>query len=156
MVGIRNEETKEDFLFKYPVLSFIEETQKIMLMNEIELVYWKIVLQKYLQAFANDPHALKSQTADIIRLIFFQCAMHIKKFLLLQYKAKGLDIYHFERRKEQIECIESYIKEYHFKNFDEVYGEFDQPSNILLSTQFESLRGKTYASDYESMSFLID
>ena len=125
MVGIRNEETKEDFLFKYPVLSFIEETQKIMLMNEIELVYWKIVLQKYLQAFANDQNAMKSQTAEIIRLIFFQCAMHIKKFLLLQYKVKGLDLYHSERRKEQIECIESYIKEYHFKNFDEVYGEFD-------------------------------
>ena len=137
MVGIRNEETKEDFLFKYPVLSFIEDTQKIMLMNEIELVYWKIVLQKYLQAFANDQNAMKSQTADIIRLIFFQCAMHIKKFLLLQYKVKGLDPCHFDRRKEQIECIESYIKEYHFKNFDEVYGEFDQPSNILLSTQFE-------------------
>ena len=99
---------------------------------------------------------MKSQTADIIRLIFFQCAMHIKKFLLFQYKVKGLDLYQFERRKEQIECIESYIKEYHFKNFDEVYGTFDQPSNILLSTQFESLRGKTYASDYESMSFLID
>jgi len=125
LVGIRNEETKEDFLFKYPVLSFIEETQKIMLMNEIELVYWKIVLQKYLQAFANDQNAMKSQTAEIIRLIFFQCAMHIKKFLLLQYKVKGLDLYHSERRKEQIECIESYIKEYHFKNFDEVYGEFD-------------------------------
>jgi len=125
LVGIRNEETKEDFLFKYPVLSFIEETQKIMLMNEIELVYWKIVLQKYLQAFANDQNAMKSQTAEIIRVIFFQCAMHIKKFLLLQYKVKGLDLYHSERRKEQIECIESYIKEYHFKNFDEVYGEFD-------------------------------
>ena len=44
LVGIKNEETKEEFLFKYPILSYIEETQKIMLMNEIELVYWKIVL----------------------------------------------------------------------------------------------------------------
>ena len=60
LVGIKNEDSKEEFLFKYPLLSYIEEAQKIMLMNEIELVYWKIVLHKYLTAFASDTNALKA------------------------------------------------------------------------------------------------
>jgi len=104
-----------------------------MLMNEIELVYWKIVLQKYLTAFGSDSNALNASNGETIRQIFFQCAMHVKKFLLSQYKLKYLNEAHFERRLQQIQCIEAYIKEYHFKNFDEVYNRFDQPSNILLS-----------------------
>ena len=125
MVGIKNDSTGEEFLFKYPVLSYIEETSKIMLMNEIELVYWKIVLQKYLQEYANYGKNLDKLTGDVVRQIFFHCAMHVKKFLLQQYKLKGLGLSHLERRQYQIDCIEAYIKEYHYKNFDEVYGSFD-------------------------------
>jgi hypothetical protein len=83
LVGIKNEETKEEFLFKHPILSYIEEASKIMLMNEIELVYWKIVLQKYFHAFANkNEKELRSSSGDMVRQIFFHCAMHVKKFLL--------------------------------------------------------------------------
>ena len=82
LVEIKNEDSKEEFLFKYPILSYIEETQKIMLMNELELVYWKIVLQKYLTAFGNDTNALDACNGDTIRQTFFHCAMHVKKFLL--------------------------------------------------------------------------
>ena len=50
--------------------------------------------------------------------------MHVKKFLLAMYKMRGPPLFneHYARRLHQIECIEAYIKEYHYKNFDEVYG----------------------------------
>lgn len=35
-------------LYKYPILEYVEETSKIMLMNEFELVYWYHLLDRYL------------------------------------------------------------------------------------------------------------
>ena len=35
-------------LYKYPILEYVEETSKIMLMNEFELVYWHHLLDRYL------------------------------------------------------------------------------------------------------------
>jgi len=35
-------------LFKYPILQFVEETAKLMLLNEFELLYWYHLMKKYL------------------------------------------------------------------------------------------------------------
>ena len=37
-----------EFLFKFPILEYVEETSKIMLMNDFELLYWFHVLERYL------------------------------------------------------------------------------------------------------------
>jgi len=35
-------------LFKYPILQYVEETSKIMLINEFELLYWYHLMHSYL------------------------------------------------------------------------------------------------------------
>ena len=35
-------------LDKFPMLQFVNETSKILLMNEIQIVYWYIALSTYL------------------------------------------------------------------------------------------------------------
>ena len=35
-------------LFKYPILQYVEETSKIMLINELELLYWYHLMNRYL------------------------------------------------------------------------------------------------------------
>ncbi len=42
------EEVENEFLFKFPILEYVEEVSKIMLLSEFELAYWYIVLDRYL------------------------------------------------------------------------------------------------------------
>lgn len=60
-----------EFLFKFPILEFVEETSKIMLMNEFELVYWYHLLDKYLSLFAYDRRAVQRISARSVRVLFF-------------------------------------------------------------------------------------
>jgi hypothetical protein len=38
-------------LYQFPILQFIEETSKIMMMNEFELLYWFDLMKTYLKCF---------------------------------------------------------------------------------------------------------
>lgn len=53
-----------------------------MLMSEFELFYWFHVLEKYLTGFAQDKQGVANVTANGVRLLFFQTAMFVKKFLM--------------------------------------------------------------------------
>jgi len=65
-------------LYQYPILQFVDETSKILLMNEIELVYWYFLMKKYLTIVKNEA----KYSHDSVRLFFFETAMFVKKFLL--------------------------------------------------------------------------
>ena len=64
-------------LYQFPILQFIEETSKIMLMNEFELLYWYDLMNKYLRCFKESAKFNQEQ----IRLFFFLSSMFVKKFL---------------------------------------------------------------------------
>jgi hypothetical protein len=57
-----------------------------MLMNEFELLYWYHVLEKYLTEFAKDPTAAQNITANAVRLLFFQTAVYVKRFLMFMQR----------------------------------------------------------------------
>lgn len=64
-----------------------------------------------------------------------------------------------KRREEQINCIEAYIKAYHYANFDEVYREFDKNTLVLLSKDYGHFRESSSANNlfgenYEQFSYL--
>ncbi len=65
--GKTNEEVKfeegEEFLYKFPLLEYVEETSKIMLLSESELIYWFILLRRYLEILASDESAVQDITA---------------------------------------------------------------------------------------------
>lgn len=65
------DENQGEFLFQFPILEYVEETSKIMLMNEFELLYWFHLLQHYLTCYANDRRAVQQVNAKRVRLIFF-------------------------------------------------------------------------------------
>ncbi len=77
----KDDQNDGEFLFKYPILEYVEETSKIMLMNEFELVYWYHVLERYLRSFSTDPKAVRRTSAKSVRVLFFFAAMFVKKFL---------------------------------------------------------------------------
>jgi len=58
-------------LFKFPILEFVEETSKIMIMNEFELIYWFHLLERFLTFVSGDSKAVANLTANSVRLIFF-------------------------------------------------------------------------------------
>jgi hypothetical protein len=60
-----------EFLFRFPILEYVEETSKIMLMNEFELLFWYHVLERYLTEFAKDAVAAQNITGNAVRLLFF-------------------------------------------------------------------------------------
>ena len=67
-------------LYKFPILQSIEETSKIMLMNEFEMLYWYDLMHTYLSKLKQGT----TFSADAARLFFFQCAMFVKRFLYQQ------------------------------------------------------------------------
>lgn len=73
---------EREFLFKFPILEYVEEVSKIMLLNEMELTYWYLVLERYLTSLAQLVEDVREITANQIRIIFFQTAMFVKQFLL--------------------------------------------------------------------------
>jgi hypothetical protein len=56
-------EDGEEFLYKFPLLEYVEEVSKIMLLSESELIYWFILLKRYLEILASDDQAVKDITA---------------------------------------------------------------------------------------------
>ena len=65
-------------LYPFPLLIFVEETSKILLMNEQELIYWYHLMKTYLTRLDGDAKF----THESVRLFFFQSAMFVKKFFL--------------------------------------------------------------------------
>jgi hypothetical protein len=63
--------TGQEFLFRFPILEYVEDTSKIMLMNEFELLYWFNILVYYFTQYSQDAKAVQNITAKTVRLVFF-------------------------------------------------------------------------------------
>jgi hypothetical protein len=50
----RKDTYDKEFLFKFPILEYVEEVSKIMLLSEFELTYWYLVLERYLTFLAEN------------------------------------------------------------------------------------------------------
>ena len=133
-----------------------------MLLSEFELLYWFHVLEKYLSGFAQDRPALQTVTANGIRLLFFQTAMFVKKFLMQMQLNDTPRL--AQQRREQIVCIEAYLKTYHYRNFDEMYLQFDRQHFVLLNDDYrtqlngdlEHDQGLFGGENYEQFSYLVN
>ena len=87
-------------------------------MNEFELIYWYHLLKTYLKHLCDGAKF----SIESVRLLFFQSAMFVKKFLFQkQIQIQIINKYKLEVFQKQIESIEAYIKAYHYSNFDIVY-----------------------------------
>ena len=109
-------------LYKFPVLQFVEETSKILLLNEIQLVYWYHLMKTYLTRLNGDAIF----TLETVRLFFFESAMFVKKFLLQRQMSGSFTLPLTRIEQANIDSIEAYIKTYHYSNFDKVYSQFDR------------------------------
>lgn len=149
-----------EFLFRFPILEYVEEVSKIMLMNEFELKYWLHVLERYLTEFAKDYQAAQNITANGVRLLFFQTAIYVKRFLAQMQK--NLSPFASDYREHQINCILAYIQTYHYVNFMEKYLEFDRDHLTLIGNLYEDhKRGEgnqvdRYGEIYEQFSYLSE
>ena len=74
---------RED-LYKYPILEFVQDTSKTLLLNELELLYWYHALKRFLKSVNGDPRF----TYDSLRLFFYQCGVYVKRVLLLQMELR--------------------------------------------------------------------
>jgi len=54
-------------LFRFPILQYVEETTKIMLINEMELLYWYDLMKKYLSKI----HISENFNGESVKLFFF-------------------------------------------------------------------------------------
>ena len=54
-------------LYTFPILQYVDETSKILLMNEIELVYWYHLMKTYLTKLDGE----EKFTEESVRLFFF-------------------------------------------------------------------------------------
>jgi hypothetical protein len=50
-------------------------------MNEFELLYWLDLLEKYLSVLSEDKQSVEDLSSTAVRLLFFQAAMYVKRFL---------------------------------------------------------------------------
>jgi hypothetical protein len=51
---------KAEFLFKYPILDYVEEISKIFIFNEFELIQWCFVLEHYLTKISYSKNIVES------------------------------------------------------------------------------------------------
>lgn len=65
----------------------MDETSKIMLMNEFELLYWYYLMKKYLKSVIRECMLHCYQ----VKLFFFLTAMFVKAFLVKSRIKKGLE-----------------------------------------------------------------
>ncbi|CDW84749.1 UNKNOWN [Stylonychia lemnae] len=151
-IGLNLVKCRED-LYKFPILQSIEETSKIMLMNEFELLYWYDLMRTYLNNLK-----IAKFTQESVRLFFFLSAMFVKRFLYQQQMQYAFPEENMNRFKYQIESVEAYIKAYHYSNFDSVYKQFDRQEMILLDPQFRESGAEQIKTQmnhsYESFSYL--
>ena len=106
---------------------------------------------------AKDQRAAHSLTTTSVRLLFFQTAIYVKRFLALMQKVRSPHT--SQQRTEQINCIMAYIKTYHYINFEEMYQRFDREHLTLLSSEFDHLRKSQnledlFGENYEMCSYL--
>jgi hypothetical protein len=73
-----------DDLYKYPILEFVQDTSKTLLLNELELLYWYHALKTFLKSVNGDPRF----TYDSLRLFFYQCGFYVKRVLLVQMELR--------------------------------------------------------------------
>jgi hypothetical protein len=59
----KKKDYEKEFLFKFPILEYVEEVSKIMLLSEFELTYWYLVLQRYLTFLAANVEDVREITA---------------------------------------------------------------------------------------------
>lgn len=59
----KRKDTEKEFLFKFPILEYVEEVSKIMLLSEFELTYWYLVLERYLTFLAENVEDVREITA---------------------------------------------------------------------------------------------
>lgn len=150
-------DTGSEFLYRFPILDYVQEISKIMLMNEFELLYWLDLLERYLIGMSADRHCVEDLNPTSVRLLFFFAAMYVKRFLFHYQKNDNLSDYVTGKRLNQITCIMAYVKAYHYSNFDEVYPEFDRNTNVLIDEQFLHLfRGREQqpGENFETFSYL--
>eukprot|EP00347_Sterkiella_histriomuscorum_P024521 403330818 len=119
-------------MYRYPILQFIEETAKIMLMNDIEILYWYQLMKKYLNAVKRECQLQCEQ----VRIFFFLTAMFAKTFLVKSQAKKTRRQGDMEQISIQIRSIEAYLKCYHYSNFDKAYQLFDKDTLVLLDQSY--------------------
>lgn len=81
--------TGQEFLFRFPILEYVEEASKILLLNEFELLFWYNILVNYFTQYSQDAKAVQAITAKTVRLIFFQTGYFIKRFLMQMQKTQN-------------------------------------------------------------------
>lgn len=79
---------KEEFLFKFPILDYVEEISKIFILNELELLFWCWILEHYLNKISSVESAVDNITGEKVRLLFFCAAMFVKKFRIYGFSVK--------------------------------------------------------------------
>ncbi|CDW79920.1 UNKNOWN [Stylonychia lemnae] len=139
--------------YRFPILQYVEETAKITLINDFELLYWYHLMKKYLKKVPDNANLKNEQ----VRLFFFLTSMFIKNFLLKSQAQRQNPKLNMEHFSTQIRSIEAYIKVYHYSNFDQAYRTFDRQNFILLNPIYqgdESLTQKIIADRYEQLSYL--
>jgi len=68
-----------DDLYKYPILEFVQDTSKTLLLHELELLYWYHTLKTFLKRVNGDPRF----NHDSLRLFFYQSGIYVKRVLLV-------------------------------------------------------------------------
>ena len=63
----------------------MEETSKIMLINEMELLYWYDLMKKYLSKIADN----EDFSGEKVKLFFFESAIFVKRFLFQTQTSRG-------------------------------------------------------------------
>jgi len=69
---------KHEDLYRFPILEYVSDTSKILMLEEIELVYWYHLMKTYLSKLNGEARF----TEESVQLFFFQAGFFVKKFLL--------------------------------------------------------------------------
>ncbi len=152
-IALRLRNLREE-MYKFPLQEYVQETSKILLINEYECAFWYHLMKTYLTRVNGDAVF----TMESVKLFFFQSAMFVKYFLhhrALQTQRPFFSLIN-ESEQTKLQSIEAYIKAYHFTNFDDVYASFDRDTNYLLSPDHDSATSSMSSGTYESRCYLIN
>ena len=69
---------KREDLYRFPILEYVTDTSKILMLEEIELIYWYHLMKTYLSKLNGEARF----TEESVQLFFFQAGVFVKKFLL--------------------------------------------------------------------------
>jgi hypothetical protein len=65
-------------LYRFPILEYVTDTSKILMLEEIELIYWYHLMKTYLSKLNGEARF----SEESVQLFFFQAGIFVKKFLL--------------------------------------------------------------------------